>query len=867
MNPIRHTMAASATAFALLLAGCGGGSPVPPPSVPPPPAAPVNHSLSVTISGSTGSVQSNPSGINCGSDCGEAYAAGTPVTLTAQAAAGFSFSGWSGACSGMSATCTVGMTEQRSVSASFAPIPPPGPVLPGPSAMLTVAVTGSGVVSSTPAGIACGSGCSASFVADTLVSLQATAADGHRFNGWGGACTGSAATCSVTMSQARSVSAAFVPLPPPTTPDPSHTALRVLIEGLGTVGSNPAGIQCGTDCSEMFAPATSVSLTAVAAPGFRFDQWSGNCTGSGACTVSMASGRTVIAKFAPVAAASQQLDLVVSGSGYVGSSPSGIHCGGGGTDCSEAYPFATQVALLARPAAGFIFDGWQGACAGLNTCQLGMTAARSATARFVPDPAQGNYALSVGKTGSGTVQSMPAGIDCGTDCSETYAAGSTVTLTARAAAGSVFNGWSGACSGLNPTCIVPLQAARSASASFGSPADASRPGPIDAIIAAMPPNSWKALPNSEMREVCPLPYDHPYFCETVVTAWSGGAYDEARERMFIYGGGHGDSYYNNVFVFDLVSLQWRRLTEMGPGATATAPAPGWNDHRLESCGFYPRGPVTLPASVMKGAYVDYAACFTEPVLSQLDLQQPRSAHTYGENYVDRLNGRYCFLGAGAYYISAQAGTQVSVCFDPQTLRWTRTADRPALVGGAGNAMVDSNGQVWSLASHAGYVARYDPAANTWRTYGYVNGGATGSADIDRRRNHAYVLHTHQDGNATFRGYALRRFDLNSPAALNASTAYTEMPTTGDAPVNIGLRPGFAYADGLDRLFAWGGGQDVYALNPATGEWKRTTGTGDNPGLQAQTGTFGRFRYSPARGVFVLVNSTRQNVYIYRPGTP
>src|SRR5439155_6628108 len=50
-----------------------------------------------------------------------------------------------------------------------------------------------------------------------------------------------------------------------------------------------------------------------------------------------------------------------------------------------------------------------------------------------------NVTLGVSRQGlgSGVVTSSPAGIDCGTDCSETYAAGTVVTLTAAASAFSV----------------------------------------------------------------------------------------------------------------------------------------------------------------------------------------------------------------------------------------------------------------------------------------------------------------------------------------------------------------------------------------------------------------------------------------------
>jgi len=67
-----------------------------------------------------------------------------------------------------------------------------------------------------------------------------------------------------------------------------------------------------------------------------------------------------------------------------------------------------------------------------------------------------NLNVSKGGTGSGTVTSSPAGISCGTDCSEPYVHGATVTLTALPYAGSLFAGWSGGgCSGTG-TCTVAI---------------------------------------------------------------------------------------------------------------------------------------------------------------------------------------------------------------------------------------------------------------------------------------------------------------------------------------------------------------------------------------------------------------------------
>src|SRR5207247_896664 len=74
--------------------------------------------------------------------------------------------------------------------------------------------------------------------------------------------------------------------------------------------------------------------------------------------------------------------------------------------------------------------------------------------------------LSVGTTGPGTGSVQASGIDCPGDCSQSYAHGTQVTLTATPDAGSTFTGWSGDCSGTG-ACVVTMDAARNVTAAFG----------------------------------------------------------------------------------------------------------------------------------------------------------------------------------------------------------------------------------------------------------------------------------------------------------------------------------------------------------------------------------------------------------------
>jgi hypothetical protein len=67
--------------------------------------------------------------------------------------------------------------------------------------------------------------------------------------------------------------------------------------GAGTVTSSPSGISCGSTCSENFSSGTVVNLTATPDSGSTFAGWSGACSGTGACSVTMDAAKSVSATF------------------------------------------------------------------------------------------------------------------------------------------------------------------------------------------------------------------------------------------------------------------------------------------------------------------------------------------------------------------------------------------------------------------------------------------------------------------------------------------------------------------------------------------------------------------------------------------
>ena len=314
------------------------------------------YALSVTRAGSgSGTVASAPAGISCGATCSATYASGAAVTLTATPAAGSTFAGWSGACTG-SGSCVVTMTAARSVTATFDGTTPTGPVSinvggaatgswvadagfsGGSTYVVTTAIdaaqlTGTippqavlqteryGEFSYTLGGFTPGS---AQAVTLYFAEVYWTAAGQRTFdvaiNGAtvltafdvfaaaGGTAKAVARTFQVAASASGQVVLQFTRAGGPDNPKVSgiavtpavpttQYALTVTKAGTGSGTVTGASISCGAACSASCDAGTTVTLTAAAASGSTFGGWSGACAGTGSCVVTMTAARAVTATF------------------------------------------------------------------------------------------------------------------------------------------------------------------------------------------------------------------------------------------------------------------------------------------------------------------------------------------------------------------------------------------------------------------------------------------------------------------------------------------------------------------------------------------------------------------------------------------
>ncbi|KHD06181.1 hypothetical protein PN36_19730 [Candidatus Thiomargarita nelsonii] len=469
--------------------------------------------------------------------CEESYPAGSPVILTAKPTKGSHFIKWFDAfhCNGNDEeepVCEVKMNNDLEMTATFG------------LSTLTVNIDNldedpnvlvDNRVISAPIGIDCTSSstqysgeCDDNYNPGTKVKLTAIPVGNHIFTGWSvDSCNVEPKKeCTVTAATGLTVTASFAP----------RTKLEVTLSGSGTgkVTSSPPGISCHneppsipnetSDCKNNYPKNIFVTLTAKAtsswdgltAKASKFVGWQGTvlgglCAGQLICEVPMDLANSIIidAEFEEV----NQLTVSVMGAGNVTSVPAGIDCNSGdpadSEGCFEDYDItdpAATVTATPDPSSGAAFTGWSGTasnqCTGSNVCELTMDASYTLRATF---HVQNTLTVERIGTGDGRVTSDPAGIQCGTNCDEDFALGTTVTLTATTYAGSLFTGWSEETCQTGTTCVVEMDDHKTVTATFKA---------LDICINDVvidfgdPHGIWGWLNNKDWDQIHPLSPAH-----------------------------------------------------------------------------------------------------------------------------------------------------------------------------------------------------------------------------------------------------------------------------------------------------------------------------------------------------------------------
>ncbi len=430
-----------------------------------------------------GVITSSPAGINCTVNdgvttgvCSVTFATNTAVVLSQAASGSAVFQGWSGDCIGN--PCQVTVTQNHVAEVTYR-LPPGGIV------SVSAVGTGSGTVTSSPAGIACtitngvaGGGCSASFDAGVAVTLSAVSAGTTAFSGFSGSCSGSSCTVIAATGATTAVGASFTASIPATLTVRASPASR----GTGTITSSPAGLNCTvTDgvasgvCSGAFASNTIVTLTQLPGGASIFQGWSGDCVGN-PCQISMTAPRVGEITYRVPPPGIVMVSGTGTGNGSVTSSPSAITCtvtaGVTSGICSATFDAGSTVTLIGGSSNNGSFDGFTGACTGAS-CAIAIVSNTTAavSAAFNAAPQRLTVTAGPGSAGGGVITSSPAGINCilsGTTtsgtCTAFFAYGSVVTLQQATTGNAVFASWAGDC--VSDPCQVAMSQGRTALAIF-----------------------------------------------------------------------------------------------------------------------------------------------------------------------------------------------------------------------------------------------------------------------------------------------------------------------------------------------------------------------------------------------------------------
>jgi len=326
---------------------------------------------------------------------------------------------------------------------------------------------------------------------------------------------------------------------------------------------------------------------------------------------------------------------------------------------------------------------------------------------------------------------------------------------------------------------------------------------------------WYEVPNTKIDPVCQNGFNT---CWPVPYAWGGGIWDSLRGRMIIWGGGHNDYGGNEVYALQISGT---------PGVARIANNTNPSSCSLDSCD----GGVT-----------------------------PNSRHSYDNlAYIPTIDSMFVFGGSAAGDGRALRGTWL---FHFATNTWqnmnpTGTIPEATLVA---YTYYDSSNDRVIVHNVAGGLYAYDVASNSYTRLGDIGGtnGYGGTGVIDPIRKRFYVF-----GSGESSYYNIDSSGTHNRTAVAVSGPWSSIVAKG--------YPGIDYDPVADRLVAWIGGDSVYVMNPTDHTSTSVAYAGGPVGnnVPVPSGTFGRWRYSSALGVFLVMNEIDVNVWSFRlsSGTP
>jgi hypothetical protein len=364
------------------------------------------YSLSTELSGTgTGWVIFDPSGIVCIMTCSYYFPESTIVSFTATPTAGSHFAGWSGDVSSLDNPFDMTMDADKSITATF-----------DLDEYTLAIISDHGTVTKSPN--------KPTYHYGDTVQLTSVPNSTYSFAYWSGAGSGSPNQILITIQGNTTITAHYL----------QNAHLLNITSDHGIVSKSPD--------QAVYMDGDVVQITASPNLGAQFDHWSGAISSpANPVNVTINGDTSVTANYV----LDEYTLTIKSDHGTVMRAPD-----------KPTYHYGDVIQLTAAPDFDYSFTGWSGAeTSAANPFDFTIHGNTNLTANF----SLNTYTLTVVKTGhgGGRVTSSPSGIDCGSDCSQIYSAGTNVTLTAATITPlTTFTGWTGGgCTGVD-TCTLEL---------------------------------------------------------------------------------------------------------------------------------------------------------------------------------------------------------------------------------------------------------------------------------------------------------------------------------------------------------------------------------------------------------------------------
>ncbi len=342
----------------------------------------------------------------------------------------------------------------------------------------------------------------------------------------------------------------------------------------------------------------------------------------------------------------------------------------------------------------------------------------------------------------------------------------------------------------------------------------------DVEHADLASGQWHEIPNTDFDQACACTNGFPEICGSSYCAgafsYSGAVFDTLRNRLVTWGGGHLDSFGNELYAFDVSSFQWSRITDPSPPTDGSADCP--------------------------------------EVLSD---GRPNSRHTYDAMaYLPDADALFVAGGAlacgpGDGSVSAWLFHFASATWQQIQPNWVGFSDPVGQIYGynpldAAGDYDTVTGRVWLETTFS--LSSYHAASNTWQLHIDLWNEVGG-----RWGERSAVVATQERVMLVIGGGTVIAYDLDAPSN------YATWTTTGPQAVVNGGAPGLAYDEASGAVVAWQGGS-LHVLDLATRVWSTLPGTVP----QGENSVWGRFQYVPCEDAFLGVTSApEQNVFLYK----